>query len=35
MADYPLAVMAAVNRHFSYAPLAATATSTVGVSTTR
>jgi soluble lytic murein transglycosylase-like protein len=26
MADYPLAVMAAVNRHFAYAPLAATAT---------
>ena len=24
MADYPLAVMAAVNRHFAYAPLAAT-----------
>ena len=36
-AEYPLAVMAAVNRHFSYAPAAPTATAVnaVGVSTPR
>jgi len=33
MADYPLAVMAAVNRHFAYAPLAATVS--VGIPTPR
>jgi len=31
LADYPMAVMAAVNRHFSYTPLPATAINTVAV----
>jgi len=31
LADYPMAVMAAMNRHFSYTPLPATAINTVAV----
>jgi len=31
LADYPMAVMAAMNRHFSYTPLPATAVNTIAV----
>ncbi|HTP98066.1 MAG TPA: transglycosylase SLT domain-containing protein, partial [Casimicrobiaceae bacterium] len=35
LADYPMAVMAAMNRHFAYTPLPATAVNTVAVPTPR
>lgn len=35
LADYPMAVMAAVNRHFAYTPLPTTAINTVAVPTPR